>query len=255
MSSIYDSLNALKDTLNTSNEKVSSFRKQNSDFKKKLLDKINSVILQIQELAKNPNIQNIQNIQSSMVDTKKQLSDTQNELKIANEKLLENQKTITDLQNQQQVLQDKLQSSGDDNGKVSSQLKDLQDQLKQSQDSQNGIIQTIAQVNGVLAQQVQNIDELVNDSNGYNEEYERQIDDITKNLQSVVNLLNSSGSSSSLNPNAPEFVPTTGGRRSRKRKMSNMSKNKRSKKGGYIWSKSATRKRKGMSSKSRSLRR
>ena len=33
MSSIYDSLNALKDTLNTSNEKVSSFRKQNADFK------------------------------------------------------------------------------------------------------------------------------------------------------------------------------------------------------------------------------
>ena len=228
---VKESLNKLKVTLQNSNQQIVTFKKQNKDFRDQLVGKITSVLTQIQELSKNTNSANIKVVLAELDKTKKDLQQTQQELGIANQRLQSNQSEIDNLKIEKRKLEDMINVSNEDNKNLQLKMQEIDAKLREKEASQSEIVENIQQVNNLLAQQVANITQMLDESAGYNKEYDTQINDIELNLQKVINLLNN------------DTGTKTGGkpRKNRTIKHNNkMNKHKKNKilKGGYNWSNS-----------------
>uniref|UniRef100_A0A6C0E1U4 Uncharacterized protein n=1 Tax=viral metagenome TaxID=1070528 RepID=A0A6C0E1U4_9ZZZZ len=222
---IKESLNKVKQTLQNSTQQIVTFKQQNKDFKNQLIAKITSILTQIQELSKNPNSANLKVVLADLDATKKQLQKTQQELGIANQRLQSNQTEIASLKQERQRLEEMSSMSAQDSQGLVQKMKDIEAKLKEKEAFQAEILENIKQVNDLLVQQVTNISEMVQESTGYNKEYDTQINAIETNLQNVVQLLNNESGSN---------APTTNGGRSRRRNRKKT--HKKYFKGGYNWS-------------------
>jgi len=280
-----ESLSKLKDILTSSDNSISDFRNNNRNFHSQLIEKIKVILTKIQSLASNPNIKNLT---EDLSKSQAELASMQQQLQESNAQLVTLQQEMTKIQQEKAELERKMQSSGDDNGKLQQQMQDLQQQLNDCLASQNESIDNIAQVNNLLTKQVDNINGMLLESTDYNSDYDAQISAIASNLEAVVNMLNTSGSSSnqggpssnqrsrrgqgqgSSSPTATGNVSevfndytnmSRGGKRRRRTHKKGYKKYTRKMKGGYNWSlspsvtssssSSSKRKRKGHKSHSR----
>lgn len=235
---IKESLNQLKTVLNNSNSIMKTFKQNNNQFHNKLLEKIKAIIDLIQSVTNNPNIKNLHDMQYQLKKTQEQLAQAQAQLNNGNQSLKESQENINKLQKQQTDLQNQLKSSQGENGALKTELSDIRKKLQNEQSRQNDIINNIAQVNDILTQLVASINDSVAEATNYNTDYDNQINIISHKLQEVVNLLNGSNrpsiDPSTLKENEvgnPMFM-TRGGKMKRNKTKG---KNKRNKKGGWIY--------------------
>jgi len=220
---IKESLNKVKQTLQNSTQQIVTFKQQNKDFRNQLVSKITAILTQIQELSKNSNGANLKVVLADLDSTRQQLQQTQQELGLANQRLQSNQLEIDNLKQEKKKLEEMGSMSGQ-------QMAEIEARLKEKEITQAEILDNIKQVNDLLSQQVTNISEMVQESTGYNQEYDTQINAIESNLQNVVNLLNNNN-----NSNSNSSSKTSGGKRSRRRMKKKYVKNF---KGGYNWSNS-----------------
>ena len=257
-----ESLSKLKDILTSSDNSISDFRNNNRNFHSQLIEKIKVILTKIQSLATNPNIKNLT---EDLDKSQAELASMQQELQESNAQLVNLQQEMTKIQQEKAELERKMQSSGDDNGKLQQQMQDLQQQLNDCLASQNDYIDNIAQVNNLLTKQVDNINGMLLESTDFNSDYDAQISAIASNLEAVVNMLNTSGSSSNQGPGqgqgprsrsgqgqgSKSSPPATGnvsdvfndyanmgkgGKRRRRTHKKGTKKYTRKMKGGYNWS-------------------
>jgi len=224
---IKESLNKVKQTLQNSTQQIITFKQQNKDFRNQLVAKITSILTQIQELSKNSNSANLKVVLAELDKTRHDLQKTQQELGLANQRLQSNQTEIENLKQEKRKLEEMSSMSAQDSQSFAQKMKDIENQLREKEAFQNELLENIKQVNDLLVQQVVNINEMVQESTGYNQEYDTQINAIETNLQNVVSLLNTGKG------------PTLGGK---KRNKMQTKKGRKYLKGGYNWSQIASHK-------------
>lgn len=222
---IKESLNQVKRTLQNSTQQIVTFKQQNKDFRNQLTAKITSILTQIQELSKNPNSANLKVVLADLDATKQQLQQTQQELGVANQRLQSNQREIDNLKQERQRLEEMSSVSAQDSQGLIKKMKAIEAKLREKEAFQAEILENIKQVNDLLVQQVTSISEMVQESTGYNKEYDDQINAIETNLRNVVQLLNNGS------------APSHGGRR---QKRNSKKTHKKYFKGGYNWSNSSS---------------
>lgn len=234
---INDSLANLKNIINQNSSKVNDFKQSNQQFHKQLIDKINNINQMLQTIR--PNIDNISIVQQQTTELQDELNKTRKQLKEQQDQLTKSQLTINELRQKTANLEKELGDSKNSKSNNDKQLDDLRKKLSEEENKQNGIITKIAEVNQLLTNLVNNMNETLDQSRGYNKDYDNQVTSIMKQIEQVVNILNGKAAPSIreeevINPmfNNDNNQPRIGGKMKRNKYKS---RSKRNKKGGWTY--------------------
>jgi DNA repair exonuclease SbcCD ATPase subunit len=226
----------LTNIINQNSSKVNEFKQNNQKFHGQLIEKINNINQMLQKIR--PNIDNISITQQQTIGLQEELNKTKKQLQQQQEELAKTQQIISELRQKTASLEKELGESKNSKSNNDKQLEDLRKKLTDEETKQYGIITKIAEVNQLLTNLVNNMNDTLDQSRGYNSDYDKQVTSIMKQIEQVVNILNGKSPPSNRQPDVfnpminNDNQPSTGGKM---KKRKNKYRSKRNKKGGWTY--------------------
>jgi uncharacterized coiled-coil DUF342 family protein len=202
-------LNGLGTTINSITGKVNAIKQRSTAYKQQIRTKLLEVVQQLQNLQNNQAFRDILQTKNQLDAARAELARKTQELQGVNQQLATATQQARELQdNLQRVtnelqqknqelanLQQQNQTLNNEKNQLTQQVQELtrektviENQLRELQAQQEGLAQRLGEINGLLAQQIENIDTLANElpDNDFNEEFSS----ISNNIQAIINLIN-----------------------------------------------------------------